>query len=124
MAAAILRAQFGNFEDCERLARADAIADIYVDVTHVARNLRVHINQLVGLELASQREHMRYLAALDDADRRRDGPVGGVDGCILPLTTRKGSDGEGSKHKKRRGKRLSRERECWHMHGRPVTHWD
>ncbi len=52
LAATILRVQLRHFQHRERLAGADAVADIHIDMAHVSGDLRVHINYLIGLELA------------------------------------------------------------------------
>ena len=91
LAAAILRVQLRDFEHGERLAGVDAVADIDVDVAHVAGDLRVHIDHLVGLELAGEGEYVRDVAALDNADGGGDGLGGSVGGVRAALHPRRHS---------------------------------
>ena len=76
LAAAILRVQFGHFEHGERLTGTDAVADIDIDVTDIAGNLRVHVDHLVGLKLPGETEHMRDVARLDRTYGSSDPRVG------------------------------------------------
>ena len=78
LAAAILRVQLGDFEHREGLACVDAVADVDVDMAHVAGDFCVHIDDLVGLELPGEREYVRDVSTLHDAD----GCSNGLGGCI------------------------------------------
>src|ERR1700733_1346087 len=122
LAAAILRTELGNFEHRERLAGVDAVADIDIDVAHIAGDLRVHIDHLVGLELPREREHVRYVAALDNADSRGDWLGGGIGRALTRFAS-----GECKRQKERQGEGLSGEKTAETrgllVHGRPVTRW-
>jgi hypothetical protein len=48
-----------------------AVADIDIDVSHIARNFRMHIYHLKGLKLASKTQNMRDIAALHNGDSHR-----------------------------------------------------
>ena len=59
-----LRLQFRNFKRSERLALLDDVADVDVDLAHVAADLGVDVDHLVGLELPGEREHVADVAPL------------------------------------------------------------
>jgi hypothetical protein len=99
LAAAILRVQLGNFEYGEGLAGVDAIADVDVDVAHVAGDLCVYIDDLIGLKLPGEREHVRDVAALDNADGRSGGLGGCVRGSLAAFASGDGTRGGGKKEK-------------------------
>ncbi len=59
-----LRLEFRNLEDRKRLPLVHNVADVNVDLPHVAADLGVHVDNLVGLELAGKRKHVRDVAPL------------------------------------------------------------
>ena len=59
-----LRLQLRHFENRQRLALMNNVADIDIDVRHVAAHLGVNVDNLVRLELSGQREHMGNIAPL------------------------------------------------------------
>jgi hypothetical protein len=76
LAAAVLCVQLGDFEHGECLAGANAVADIDIDMAHVAGDLRMHIDHLIGLKLAGKTQHMGDVAALDFTHGSSDLRVG------------------------------------------------
>ena len=62
--------QLGDFEHGQSLALVDDVADVDVDLFHVAADLGVNVNDLVWLELPSQREHVRDIASLRGGNAR------------------------------------------------------
>ena len=79
-----LRLELGDFEHGERLTLLDHVADVDVDLLHVAADLGVDVDHLVGLELAGEGEDVVDIAALrgGHAGGRNDGSLGSspVDG--------------------------------------------
>jgi hypothetical protein len=79
--------EFGDFERSECLAFVDDVADIDVDLAHVAGDLGVHVHDLVRLKLAGEGEDMANIATLGDGDA--GGGYGGGAGVatVVPLGT-------------------------------------
>ena len=88
-----LRFEFGDFKGSEGLALLHDVANVDVDLAHVAADLGVHVDRLVGLELPGEREHVADVAAL------RNGHAGREDGGGL----------RGRSHRRGRGRRKWRE---------------
>ena len=65
-----LRFQLGNFEDRQRFSLVHDVADVDVDALHVAAHLGMHVDFLIGLELAGEREDVGNVAALGHGDAR------------------------------------------------------
>ena len=59
-----LRLQLRHFEHGECLTLVHDVADIDVDLPHVAADLGVYVHHLVGLKLPGQGEHVGEIAAL------------------------------------------------------------
>ena len=66
-----LRLQLRHFEHRQRFALVHDVANVDVDALHVAAHLGVHVDHLIGLELAGEREHVGDVAALRDGNARR-----------------------------------------------------
>ena len=66
--------QLGDFEHGEGLALMDAVADVDVDVADEAGDLGMNIDDLIGLELTGQGEHLVDVADLHESDLAAGGP--------------------------------------------------
>jgi hypothetical protein len=63
--------EFGNFENRDRLALANAITYIYVDVANVTGDFSMNINLLEGLKDSSDGELIRDIAEVSGNDGNR-----------------------------------------------------
>ena len=59
-----LRLQLRDFQNCQCLSLVHNVANVHIDLLHVAAHLGVYVDHLIRLELPGQRKHMGDVAAL------------------------------------------------------------